>query len=92
MMLSLFLCPFVRPRVGVARGFGEDDDSEIAADAVGSASSGILHGFFILSVFCHLQHCHIATAGHRLQVGSGPFLLAGVLASGVPALGRRRFW
>lgn len=90
-MLACFLCPFVAPPLGVVGGVDGDEDSEVTADVAGAASSGTLHGFLILSVFCHLQHCHIAGAGQRLQAESGPFLLGGALASAVPGLEKSAF-
>lgn len=91
-MLGFRLWPFplIAPLtlVGVLGGVNRDDDNEIAADAAFPATFGTLHGFFILSAFCHLLHCHAAGAGQRLQAGSGPFLLGGTIASAVPGLAK----
>lgn len=78
--------------LGVAGGVKGDEENEMTALVAGAVESktGILHGFFILSVFCHLLHCHDAGCGQRLQGVSGPCLLGGALASGVPGFGIRR--
>lgn len=63
-MLGVFLWPLGRPMLvlvaGVAGGVRGDDESEVTTVVAGVAGSGILHGFFILSAFCHLLHCHSA--------------------------------
>ena len=79
MMLGCLLCPpvfgtdavlhFVRASEGE-----ESETTAGIANARLSLSIGTLQGLLYLSVFCHLQHCQIAGAGHKLQVGSGPVL------------------